>query len=47
MTAITNEKLLITDVFVKGARQGWDLATKSMLPNLVMAFVLIKALFEL
>ena len=46
MTAITNtnEKPLITDVFVKGARQGWDLATKSMLPNLVMAFVLIKAL---
>ena len=44
MTAITNEKPLITDVFVKGARQGWDLATKSMLPNLVMAFGLIKAL---
>ena len=44
MTAITNEKPLITDVFVKGARQGWDLATKSMLPNIVMAFVLIKAL---
>ena len=44
MTAITNEKPLITDVFVKGARQGWDLATISMLPNLVMAFVLIKAL---
>lgn len=44
MTAITNEKPLITDVFVKGARQSWDLATKSMLPNLVMAFVLIKAL---
>ena len=34
----------MTEVFVTGARQGWELATKSMLPNLVMAFVLIKVL---
>ena len=31
-------------MFVEGAKRGWDLATKSMLPNLVMAFVLIKVL---
>ena len=44
MTASTTQKPLMTEVFVTGARQGWELATKSMLPNLVMAFVLIKVL---
>lgn len=44
MTASTAQKPLMTEVFVTGARQGWELATKSMLPNLVMAFVLIKVL---
>lgn len=44
MTASTTQKPLMTEVFVTGAQQGWELATKSMLPNLVMAFVLIKVL---
>lgn len=44
MTTSTAQKPLMTEVFVTGARQGWELATKSMLPNLVMAFVLIKVL---
>ena len=34
----------VTDVFVRGARQGWGIAIGSMLPNVLMAFVIIKAL---
>ncbi|AKM48907.1 hypothetical protein QY76_06970 [Edwardsiella sp. EA181011] len=37
-------KPMITDVFVAGARKGWNIATTSTLPNVLMAFVLIKAL---
>ena len=37
-------KPMITDVFVAGARKGWTLATTSTLPNVMMAFVVIKAL---
>ena len=44
MAELSTQKPLITEVFIDGARRGWDLATKSMLPNLVMAFVLIKVL---
>jgi spore maturation protein SpmB len=35
---------VITDVFVEGARKGWSIATSSTLPNVVMAFIIIKAL---
>ncbi len=35
---------VITDVFVEGARKGWGIATSSTLPNVVMAFIIIKAL---
>lgn len=35
---------MITDIFVAGARKGWNIATSSTLPNVLMAFVLIKAL---
>lgn len=38
------EKQMITDVFVAGARKGWNIATSSTLPNVLMAFVVIKAL---
>ena len=44
MAELSTQNPLITEVFVEGAKRGWDLATKSMLPNLVMAFVLIKVL---
>ena len=44
MAELSTQKPHITEVFVEGAKRGWDLATKSMLPNLVMAFVLIKVL---
>ena len=37
------QKPMITDIFVQGARKGFDIATKAMIPNLIMAFVLIKA----
>ena len=37
-------KEMVTDVFVRGARQGWGIAIGSMLPNVLMAFVIIKAL---
>jgi len=35
---------MILDVFVSGARKGWSIATHSTIPNLVMAFVAIRAL---
>ena len=35
------EKQMITDVFVSGVKRGWGIATGSMLPNVLMAFVLI------
>lgn len=38
-----NNKSII-DVFVEGARKGFKVNINSMLPNLVMAFVLIQAL---
>ncbi len=39
-----HKKLLVTDVFVRGAFQGWEIATHSTIPNVLMAFVLIKML---
>lgn len=35
---------LITDVFVEGARKGWDIAIKNTIPNVLMAFVIIYVL---
>ena len=43
-TNTMQQKPMITDIFVQGARKGFDIATKAMIPNLIMAFVLIKAL---
>ena len=37
-------KMMITDVFVNGANQGWAIATHSTIPNVLMAFVIIKML---
>lgn len=34
----------INDVFVSGLRKGWQMGTMSLLPNVIMAFVLIQAL---
>jgi spore maturation protein SpmB len=38
------EKKLITEIFVDGARKGWNAAITSMMPNVVMAFVIIRIL---
>lgn len=34
----------VVDLFVEGARRGFTIATTNMLPNVVMAFIFIKAL---
>ena len=39
-----NSKPMVTDVFVKGGIQGWNIATHSTIPNVLMAFVVIAAL---
>lgn len=37
-------KPMITDVFVEGARKGWNIAISSTIPNVLMAFVIIEIL---
>ena len=44
MSGHENAKPMVTDVFVKGAVQGWNIATSSTIPNVLMAFVIIKIL---
>ena len=39
-----NSKMMVTDVFVKGAVNGWNIMTHSTIPNVLMAFVLIRVL---
>ena len=38
------EKPMLTDVFVSGVKRGWGIAPGSMLPNVLMAFILIYVL---
>ncbi|WP_172953244.1 YjiG family protein [Vibrio fujianensis] len=40
----STKKPMVTDVFVEGAKKGWVIATTSTVPNVLMAFVIIKAL---
>ena len=44
MSGHANAKPMVTDIFVKGAVQGWNIATSSTIPNVLMAFVIIKVL---
>ena len=44
MSKVTTKKPMVTDIFVEGAKKGWVIATTSTLPNVLMAFVIIKAL---
>lgn len=37
-------KQMLTDIFVGGAREGWSMGTSSIIPNVMMAFIVIKAL---
>lgn len=41
---VATKKVNIIDMFISGARRGFTIATTNMLPNVVMAFVIIKAL---
>lgn len=42
-TSIETKKSVI-DLFVDGARKGFTIATTNMLPNVILAFIVIKAL---
>ncbi|MGB1270555.1 MAG: YjiG family protein [Endozoicomonas sp.] len=42
--ATAPSKKMITDVFVEGARKGWNIGIGSIIPNVMMAFIIIKAL---
>ena len=44
MSAQVKEKKMVTDVFVEGARKGWNVGVSSIIPNVLMAFVIIHAL---
>ncbi len=44
MSEVKARKPMITDIFVEGAKKGWVIATTSTVPNVLMAFVIIKAL---
>ena len=34
----------LMDIFVRGARKGWDVAIDNIIPNVLMAYVCIKIL---
>jgi len=36
------KRMNIFDMFLEGARKGWDIAIHSLLPNVIMAFTIIK-----
>jgi len=44
MSANVEVKKSVIDMFVDGARKGFTIATTNMLPNVVLAFIVIKAL---
>ena len=44
MSGHNNPNPMVTDVFVKGAVQGWNIAVTSTNPNVLMAFVIINVL---
>ncbi|MDK2823792.1 MAG: hypothetical protein PWP71_1710 [Clostridia bacterium] len=44
MSTETTQKKMVTDVFVEGARRGWNIGISNIVPNVIMAFVIIQAL---
>ena len=46
MSQPTNQNKLITDIFIDGARKGWNIAVTSTIPNVLMAFVIIYILIK-
>ncbi|KGQ69453.1 hypothetical protein OA57_11475 [Chelonobacter oris] len=41
MSRTSSQSKLITDIFIDGARKGWNIAVTSTIPNVLMAFVII------
>lgn len=41
MSSNEKQNKLITEIFIDGARKGWDIAIHSTIPNVLMAFVII------
>ena len=44
MSGAVNVKPMVTDVFVRGAVNGWNISVMSTIPTVLMAFVIIKIL---
>lgn len=44
MSEHTNAKKNIIDLFIDGCRKGFTTGTTNMMPNVIMAFIIIKAL---
>lgn len=44
MSSATKEKKMLTDVFVEGARNGFKIGINNVIPNVMMAFVIIHIL---
>lgn len=42
-TEVTNKKSIL-DLFIDGSRRGFNIAIMNLLPNVIMAFILIRAL---
>lgn len=40
----TKQKKNVLDLFIEGARRGFTIGTTSLLPNVIMAFVIIRVL---
>ncbi|MGX2951406.1 YjiG family protein [Ursidibacter arcticus] len=38
---MSSQNKLITDIFIDGAKKGWNIAINSTVPNVLMAFVII------
>ena len=44
MSGAVTTKPMVTDIFVRGAVNGWNISVTSTIPNVLMAFVIIKIL---
>ncbi|WP_293728466.1 YjiG family protein [uncultured Phascolarctobacterium sp.] len=44
MSEHQQDKKNIIDLFIEGCRKGWNTGISNMMPNVIMAFVIIKAL---
>ena len=42
MESKAEQKTNVLDCFIEGARKGWDISIKNMMPNIVMAFTILQ-----